>query len=46
MKTKYVTVKLPEGLIIIIDNLKIERAYTSRTDVIKDSVRLLKREKN
>lgn len=40
---KYVTIKLPEGLVKNIDKLIKEsnNDYTSRTDVIKFAVRLL-----
>lgn len=42
---KYITVKLPEGLVDKIDELIIEskKDFTSRTDVIKFAVRLLYR---
>ena len=43
--TKYVTVKIPEGLAKKIDQmLKWDTSYTSRTDLIKDGVRRMYRE--
>lgn len=44
-KVRYETVKLRSDLIREIDNLRKDSNffYTSRTDVIKDAVRLLKR---
>jgi Arc/MetJ-type ribon-helix-helix transcriptional regulator len=44
---KYITIKIPEGLTKLIDEMISAKnsTYTSRTDVIKDAVRLLYREK-
>lgn len=43
--TKYDTIKIPEGLTQKIDELlKVDKSFTSRTDVIKYAVRLLYRE--
>lgn len=44
--TRYDTIKLPEGVTAIIDELIAESnlGFTSRTDVIKHGVRLLYRQ--
>jgi Arc/MetJ-type ribon-helix-helix transcriptional regulator len=45
--TKYITIKIPEGLAKKIDEIvkQSKHDYTSRTDVIKFAVRLLYKEK-
>jgi Arc/MetJ-type ribon-helix-helix transcriptional regulator len=42
-KTKYNTVKIPDGITAIVDELqeKSKGGYTSRTDVIKTAIRIL-----
>lgn len=37
---KYITIKLPEEIVIMIDQLKVQKGFTSRTDVLKYMVRL------
>jgi Arc/MetJ-type ribon-helix-helix transcriptional regulator len=44
MSNKYVTVKLPQEIIVDIDLLVGTHGYSSRTEVCKDAIRRLMKE--